>query len=183
MPLAIELPLETLLQEASPAISMDLKERARLLRVEVQRTQLLRLAMKGLPASKAAEFIGISAATARSHYLDPDFRRSCLSKVEAAFADIDDAFIHKRKSLHEMIEEQALSSFKDLCGMLCDADLMPSLRVKINQDFLNRCEESSPQANINVSGHRFTPEELQRAAAVAREVDAKVVPIRKEKTG
>lgn len=150
-------------------------EEARLLSTAVVRSQLMRLAQKGLNASEAAKVVGISAQTARLHYAA--FRREVLERVESVFADVDAAYAGKRKLLHEMLEEQAYSSFEELVSMLGSSDLHPALRVKINQDFLDRVEDTQKMHKVNSAG-ALTAEALASAAKVAREMD-NVVEIRK----
>ncbi len=157
-----------------------LELRDRLLTTSVTRAQLLRLAMKGLNATQAAKVVGCHEATARSHYATPDFRRAVLAKVEEAFEGIDAAFIERKASLHEMLEEQAYKSCQELIELVSDPDLHPSLKVKIHQDFLNRVEETAQQSKV--SHHKMEPRELQHAAQVAREMDS-VIPINSKKAG
>lgn len=152
-----------------------------LLRTAVQRTQLLRLAMKGLNARQASKIVGCSSSQAALIYREPEFRQLALARVEAAFSGIDASYVEHKRSLHEQIEAQAEQSFLELVELLKE-EIHPSLKVKIHQDFLNRCEESQPQHKVN-TGHRFSPEELQRAALTAREMDANVTPITKRKVG
>lgn len=149
--------------------------RDRLLTTSVVKIQLLRLAMRGFNATEAAKVVGVSAQTARSHYADPEFRSAVAAKVDAAFADIDEAFVRKRKSLHEMIEEQAYRSCEDLIEMLDSPDLHPSLRAKINQDFLDRVEESATVQRAV----KLEPADLRRAAQVAEEMD-NVIQLRRK---
>lgn len=153
-------------------------DRERLLSTEVCRAQLLRLAMKGLPAAQAAKVVGCSAETARAHYRSPDFRRACLAKVEAAFEGIDEQLFQKQKSLHEKIEEQASRSCDELIMMVEDPDLHKSLKVKIHQDFMNRVQDSSQVTR----SMKIEPADLAHAAKVGREMD-NVIPFKKEKVG
>jgi len=163
--------------ELTAEVQMDgLELKDRLLRTSVTKIQLVRLAMKGLNATQAAKVVGISKETARAYYAEADFRKEVLSRVDAAFVDIDSAFCSKRKSLHEMLEEQAYKSCEDLVAMLENPDIHPSLRVKINQDFLNRVEDT---AQFSKQPYRMDAADLQHAAKVAMEVD-KVVEIRKK---
>lgn len=139
----------------------------RLLTSSVTKIQLLRLAMKGLNATEAAKVVGCHVATARSYYADPEFRQAVMAKVDAAFADVDAAYTRKRKSLHEMIEEQAYRSCEDLIDMLENPDLHPSLRAKINQDFLNRVEDGAQVQKFV----RLDSADLSLAAKAAEEMD------------
>lgn len=148
----------------------------RLLSTLVTRSQLLRLAMKGLNASEAAKIVGCHPQTARTHYADPSFRDEVRKRVDGAFADVDEAYTERRKSLHELLEDQSVRSFTDLVGMLGDPNLHPSIRMRINQDFLNRVEESS---QITRSSNALTAEALASAAKTAREMD-NVVEFRKK---
>lgn len=149
-------------------------EDARLLSTAVVRSQLMRLAQKGLNASEAAKLVGISAATARSHYAA--FRTELLQRVESVFADVDAAYAGKRKLLHEMLEEQAYRSFEDLVSMLDDGTLHPALRVKINQDFMDRTEQTQKTARI--AHVNISEADLVSAQRTAAEMD-KVIPIKK----
>lgn len=147
---------------------------ARLLSTAVLRSQLMRLAQKGLNATEASKVVGCSPQTARLHY--SAFRTEVIQRVESIFADIDAAYANKRKDLHQALEEQAYTSFEDLVAMLGDDKLHPALRVKINQDFLNRVEDSQPMHRVNNGA--LEPEALAQAAKVAREMD-NVIEIRK----
>ena len=150
-----------------------LEFRDRLLKTSVTKTQLLRLAMKGLNATQAAKVVGCSAETARGHYADPEFRRAVLSRVEQAFEGIDQAFIERRKDLHELLEEQAYRSCEELMQLVEDPQLHPSLKVKIHQDFLNRHEDTKP---LSGKSFKFDAGELRHASRVAQEMD-KVIPM------
>lgn len=147
---------------------------ARLLSTAVVRSQLMRLAQKGLNASEAAKLVGISSATARSHYAA--FRTELLQRVESVFADVDAAYAGKRKLLHEMLEEQAYKSFEDLVGMLEDQTLHPALRVRINQDFMDRTEQTQKMARV--AHVNISEADLVSAQRTAQEMD-KVIPIKK----
>lgn len=150
-------------------------EGPRLLTTVVLRAQLLRLALKGLNASEAAKIVGCHEATARTHYRDASFRQEVRAKVDQAFFDVDEAFTDKQRGIHELLNDQAVKSFEDLMSMLQDPDLHPSIRMRINQDVLNRVAEAAPtHKNITT----VSPEQLQRAAKVAKEMD-NVVPFRK----
>lgn len=153
----------------------ELSEKHRLLRVVVTRQQLLRLAQKGLTAADSAKIVGISAATARDYYSEPAFRRDVLEAVEKAFGDVDAAYASKRKTLHELLETQAYESFSQLVGMLEEDDLHPALRMKINQDFLDRHQDT---AQISKAKFIFDAKDLKRAAKVAQEMD-NVIPMRR----
>lgn len=171
------LPRDEMQHVTLPDIEFELRPEVhqRLLKTAVTRVQLLRLAMRGMHASEAAKQLGIHAVTARGHYADPSFRREVLGKVEGAFADIDNAFTEKQKTLHERLEEQAAKSFEELVALADQDDLHPALKVKIHQDFLNRTDESKP-----LTGHttKIDPTWLHHAAGVAKEMD-KVIEIRK----
>lgn len=147
----------------------------RLLKTAVLRSQLLRLAQKGLNATEASKVLTISSATARMHYSDPSFRREVLGAMERAFEGIDADFAAKRKSLHDLIEAQAYDSFHQLVDMLNADDLHPSIRMRINQDFLNRTEEGAQQSRTTVA---FEAKDLAIAARAAREMD-NVINIKK----
>lgn len=164
------------------SVALDVQPSQRgLLTTAVTRTQLLRLAMKGVNATRAAELVGCSPETARRHYADPSFRKHVLGKVDDAFRDVDAAFVLEKKSLHERISEQAERSFEELQVLLQDPELGNSLKVKIHQDFLNRAEDTaqvtkSLSANIN-------PDQLLIAMRTAKEMDKAVInvaPLRRE---
>lgn len=159
----------------------------KLIHTTVLRMALLRLAMKGVTAKKAAEILGCNPSTARTHYADPTFKRAVYEKVREAFGEIDEAFETASKTLHERIQEQALKSFQDLVALLERNDLGHAHRIKINQDFLNRCEESQPLAKHTT---QLEPAALARASQVAREMEAAasgkltyIEPHKREKTG
>lgn len=158
---------ETLLNGIAPA-----ELETRLLRTSVTRTQLLRLAMRGLHASEAAKVLGIHVSTARSHYSDPDFRRAVLAKVDGAFSDVDAAFIERTKTMTEKLEEQAHKSFDGLLKMLDPTaygrEISPNLEAKIHLEFLNRTAETS---SVNRSLVSLDPMQLSVAAKAASEMD------------
>lgn len=154
---------------------------APLVRQAVRRVQLLRLALKGLNAKQAAQVVGCSHQTALQIYADPEFRRACLSKLEGAFAGIDDTFARSHLSLHERLAEKSTAAFEVLCTMLDSESTHPSLRVKIAQDFLDRNPET--QAGYTVQSKKWDPQQLAEAARVAREMDDRVIPIDVVKTG
>lgn len=151
----------------------------RLLRTSVTRTQLVRLAMRGLHASEAAKLLGIHPATARSHYNDPDFRRTVLGKVDGAFAGTDAAFVERTRTLTERLEEQASKSFEELQAMLVPegpwGTVSHNLRFRIHKDFMDRFTETAPVSRSQVS---IDPIQLQVAARAAGEMD-KVIEIKK----
>lgn len=149
----------------------------RLLTSSLVRVQLMRLAMKGMSATEAARVLGIQPSTAMRHYRSKEFREAVLKKVEGAFADVDRSFEEKQKTLHEKLEEQAAKSFDDLVRMLSDKSLAPAHRIKINQDFLNRSEQTQPMSKVTTGG--VDGEALRRAAVAAQEMEAGVVPIKK----
>jgi len=153
----------------------------RLLTSSLMRVQLMRLAMKGLSATEASRILGIRPETAMKHYRSREFRDAVLRKVEGAFADIDRSFVDKQKTLHEKLEEQAARSFDDLVRMLEDKTLSPSHRIKINQDFLNRSEQTQPMARVTTGG--VDAEALRRAAVAAQEMEAGVIEIKKAANG
>lgn len=163
-------------QETKQVLAPDLpQEGPRLLTTVVLRAQLLRLALKGLNATEAAKIVGCHEATARVHYRDPSFRDEVRAKVDQAFMDVDEAYTSKQKGIHERLNDQALRSFEDLIGMLENPDLHPSIRMRINQDILNRVEDAQPMHKVNTTVDAAA---LQRAASTAREMD-KVIPFRK----
>lgn len=146
---------------------VPLEERPRLLMTAVMRIQLLRLAMKGMNATEAAQLVGCSSATARKHYADPSFRREVMGKVDKAFEGIDQAWAGKKKSLHELIDEQAYDSFHQLVSLLQSDDLAPSVKVRVHQDFLNRCEESQQKGSLTLQ--KIDVNQLMEASKVAQE--------------
>lgn len=163
---------QTAVAAANPSAALPLfsaEERNELLRIEVTKSQLLRLAMKGLNATEAAKVLDLHPSTVRGYYREPAFRTAVLKKVEGVFEDIDVAYLNKRKSLHEMLEEQAYRSCQDLIAMLDDEEtpLHPSLKVKIHQDFMNRVEDSKQLTGVM----KVEPKDLQHAARVAQEMD------------
>lgn len=164
--------------ESRPDLSID-PEQVRLLRSAVLRANLLRLACRGMTAKEAAERLKISVETARYIYRDRQFRTDVLRQVDKAFEDVDSTFKSKKKDLHERISEQAERSFDDLCQMLDNPDLQPSIRMRINQDFLNRSHDT---AQVQARSTKLNPEELARAAETARQMDNVIsIAVRKEK--
>jgi len=157
------------------------KLQSRILRVEVNRIQLLRCAMKGMDAVQAAAVVGLHPQTVRSYYEDPSFREAVRMKVDLALGGVDKAYAKRRKTLHEMIDEQAERSFVDLVTMLEDPELPAHHRIKINQDFLNRSAESMQKTAI--AHAKLDPEQLLAAAKAANEMDKRVIPFRKTGTG
>lgn len=162
---------ESALAELAPAPA----DRARLLSSAVTRAQLMRCAMKGINATKAALLVGCTTSFARRTYADPAFKRECLAIVEGVFGDIDKVYAEKRRDLHAELESQALKSFDDLVTMLEDDELTPAIRMRINQDFLDR---SAATASYAPRSADLGAQQLQIAAAAAREMD-NVIPITK----
>lgn len=140
------------------------------LRQAVRRAHLLRLAMKGLNATEAAQVVGCAPETARAVYSDVEFRKAVLGGMERVFEGIDSEFVRRKASLHEMLEEQAYSSFTALQELLQE-DIHPGLKVKIHQDFMDRCPETQSQRTATL---KFDPEQLALAARAAREMDAAI---------
>lgn len=181
-----DLQLEAALQDApsskgSVVLEMPNSElETRLLRTSVTRIQLQRLAMRGLHASEAAKLLGISSATARSHYSDPDFRRAVLSKVDGAFIGTDAEFIERARTLTERLEEQATKSFQALQEMLepdtnKGREISDNLKYRIHTGFLDRHSETATITKAKVT---VDPILLAVAARAAIEMD-NVVTIKK----
>lgn len=162
------------------AFAAPTEERRVLLKGVVLRQQLARLAMKGLDATKAARVVGCHPATSRAVYRDPTFRREVYSKVEGAFTDVDKAFVEDKKSLHQRLAEEAESAFTELVTMLHDASTLPSIKVRIAQDFLDRNPETQAGHTITKLSPALQSEQLSAAAASAREMDSKVIPMRRQ---
>lgn len=149
----------------------------RLMTQAVRRAQLLRLAMRGVTANKAAEILGCSAATARVVYSDPMFRAHCLGQLEEAFADIDTAYAEKKATMVERMGAKAEDAFNALCEMLDDPNTKVPYKIKIAQDFLDRNPETQA-GHIVRTGPLADSDKLAQAARVAREMD-NVIPIKK----
>ena len=183
MPMEESLPVEPL----NPPVSEEQLTKShavetRLITTSVLRIQLMRLAMKGMTATDAAKALGCCSKTALMHYKSKEFRQAVFNKVEHAFEDIDQTFVEQKKTLHEKLEEQAARSFEDLVNMLGDEKLPSAHRIKINQDFLNRSEQTQPMHKVTTGG--VDADVLMRAAQVASEMEAgNVVPIKKVSNG
>jgi hypothetical protein len=136
----------------------------------VRRAQLLRLALRGVNAKKAAEVIGCSHATARAVYADPEFRKGCLGRLDDAFADIDASFATRKRSLIERMEEKAEVAFETLVGLLEAHDTKDVYKIKIAQDFLDR-NPTTQAGHVVRTGPLADPDKLSQAARVAREMD------------
>lgn len=173
------------LAEGKP-VEVDLQTEKRAMHGAVLRMALLRMAMRGASAREAAKVIGCHYNTAKTYYSDPAFKRAVFQRVEEAFGELDSASASRARSLHALIEEQALKSFEDLVGMLQSPDLAAAHRIKINQDFLNRCEESQQMSKHTTSLDATT---LMRAGETAKEMEAAAqgklvqLPLREEKLG
>lgn len=135
--------------------------------------------MKGLNATRAALLVGCGKDTARGVYRDPEFRKEVLSRVDGAFVDVDAAFVETKKSLHERLAERAELAFDQLCVLLDDESTLPSIRVKIAQDFMDRNPETQAGHTVTKLGGVLQSAELVHAARIAREMDDKVMPIRR----
>lgn len=153
------------------------EEKRTLLKGLVLRQQLIRLAMKGLNATRAASVVGCAKETARGIYRDPDFRKEVVGRVDGAFGDVDLAFVEQKKSLHERLAERAERAFDQLCNLLDNEETMPSLKVKIAQDFMDRNPETQAGHTTTRLNPAFQSEALAHAARIAREVDEKVIPM------
>lgn len=161
------------------ALSLGGFERKALLKGLVLRQQLIRLAMKGLNATRAAALVGCGKDTARGVYRDPDFRKEVLSRVDGAFVDVDNLFVETRKSIHERLAEKAEKAFDVLCDMLDSEETMPSIRMKVAHDILDRNPETQAGHTVTRLNPALGSESLVQAARIAREMDEKVTPIRR----
>lgn len=145
-----------------------------LLRREVQKRQILRLALRGLTAKQTSEALGIGVYTVRAWYADPEFRRVVLSKVEGALAYADETFLRQNKTLHQKIAEKSESAFEKMCEMMDSPNVSEGLRLRVCQDFLDRNPEAAKHSSVEHEHmHRFSAEELRNAAKTASEMDLK----------
>lgn len=144
----------------------------RLLRREVQKRQLLRLALRGLTAKQSSEALGIGVYTARAWYADPEFRKTVLSKVEGALAYADETFLKQSKTLHEKIAEKSESAFEKMCEMMDSPNVSEGLRLRVCQDFLDRNPDAAKHSAVEHQ-HNFSAEELRNAAKAAAEMDSR----------
>lgn len=171
--------IEEELLEGEGSLECASEVETRLLKTSVIRTRLVRLAMRGLSAKEASKLVGIHEISAAAHYRDPEFRRAVLSRVDAAFAGTDAAFVEKSKTLTERIEEQASKSFEELVRMLDPMQfgekINANLRYRINTQFLDRHAET---ATVHRSQVVIDPMQLKLAATAAGEMD-KVVEIKR----
>lgn len=158
---------------------LESEPRTRLLQGVVLRQQLQRLAMKGLNATRAAQVVGCSKDTARAVYRDPEFRKEVIGRVDGAFADVDAAFIDQKRSLHQRLADKAEDAYEALCVMLDSQDTLPSLKAKIAMDFLDRNPETQAGHTVTKLGELVHPEQLAQAARIGREMDNKVIPMRR----
>lgn len=161
------------------ALSLSPEGRQALLKGLVLRQQLMRLAMKGLNATRASSLVGCGKDTARAIYRDPEFRKEVLGRVDGAFADVDLAFVETRKGIHERLAEKAEKAFDVLCDMLDSEETMPSIRMKVAHDILDRNPETQAGHTVTRLNPALASESLQQAARIAREMDEKVMPIRR----
>lgn len=136
----------------------------------VRNKQLLMLAIEGLSAAKAAKIVGCSVETARTVYRTPDFQQMVMEQVDATLDEGSCAYRKRFMSLQEALHAQAMNSFQDLVGMLQREDLSAGLRMKINQDFLDRVAETSHKGQLGVT-MRWDPKQLSLAAKAAQEMD------------
>ncbi len=165
------------LPENFEASLLDPETRHVTMRGMVTRQQLLRLAMKGLNAARAARAAGLNPYTVRAIYRDPAFRKEVYGRVNGAFEEVDQAFRETKKSLHECLAEEAERAFETLRDMLADQGTMPSLKVKIAQDFLDRNPETQAGHTVMRLGVAMQGEDLAHAARIAREMDSGVIPL------
>lgn len=152
-----------------------------LLRREVQRRQILRLALRGFTAKQTSEALGIGYYTVRAWYSEPQFRQQVLSKVEGALAYADELFQKQSKTLHAKIAERSEKAFDKLCEMMDSPGTSDSLKFRICDSFLDRNPEASKHSAVDHTGqvdHRFSTEELALAARAAEEMNSKI-PSRK----
>jgi hypothetical protein len=175
MPLELSLSTD-LLQKVQTTLAAEgkvvsIEEADGLLKQQVTRIKLKRLAMRGLNAKEASKLVGICAQTAGAIYRDPEFRKEVTASLEGVFDEIDGDFKVKQKTLHEMLEEQALESFNDLVRMLKQGDLNPSLKVRVHQDFMDRAAETAKHSPKSSSAPNLDAEDLARAVQAAREMD------------
>lgn len=135
----------------------------------VRRTQLIRLALRGVTAHRAAKILGCSPSTVLATYKDPQFRQACMARLSNAFQEIDEQIAKEKRTLHERLAEKSEEAFEKLCDML-DSDSTPvHLRAKIAMDFLDRNPETQPGHTVRTE--RFDPEQLAAAARTAAEMD------------
>lgn len=159
--------------QTQSAVDLQLVEsgiETRLLTGVVLRAKALRLAMRGVTAAKAAELLGVSPAHMREIYRDPEFRKAVMARLQGAFEETDETFEEKTKTLHEMLEEQAVQSFQELVSIARDMTSSNALKARIHMDLLNRVPESA-QRKVNIDGGVLTSSMLQQAAKAAREMD------------
>lgn len=148
-----------------------------LLRAQVLRAQLLRLATRGLNAREAAQIVGYAHHTVQKYYREPDFQATVRRRVEHALGDGDERVLEQRMTLADRLRQKSETAFTVLCEMLDDPATHPGYRMKIAQDFLDRNEET--QGGSIVTRRTVDPEQLRHAAQVAAEMDSNVVPIKK----
>jgi len=146
---------------------------ARQLKQSVDRVQLLRMAMRGLNASEAAKALGIGKEVALHHYRSPDFQKEVMTRVSNVFGSLDTAYNNRVLTLTERIQAQAEKSFEDLVQMLEDDKLPLHLRVKVNQDFLDRCEDTKKESQVT-NNVKIDASQLLIAAQVALEMDPRL---------
>ena len=141
----------------------------RLVRSAIIRLQLERLAMRGVNATRAAELVGCHRDTSRGVYRDPRFKKKVLGKINAALGEVDQTIFKEKKDLHARLAEKCEDAFQKLCDLMEDPETSTAHQIKIAQDFLNRNPESQPGATI--MKREFDPEQLSRAARVAKEME------------
>lgn len=151
----------------------------RLMTQAVRRASLLRLALRGVNATKAAEVVGCSVATARAVYADPTFRASAIGRLDEAFADIDQGLATKKATLIERMSAKADEAFDMLCDIMDDPNTRVPYKIKIAQDFLDRNPETQA-GHIVRTGPLADPEKLSQAARVAKEMDGVILFPKKE---
>lgn len=173
----LEVDLQDGLAEAVERVEFEPQAR-KLLRSEIVRAQLLRMALRGLTAKQSSEALGCSYWLARQAYSEPEFRRKVLSKVEGALAYADELFTKQNKTLHERIAEKSEKAFEVLCELLESPSVHPSIRMRVGQDLLDRTPDVSKQTTVEHK-HAFSAEQLVLAAKTAEEMSSKVISIKK----
>lgn len=169
-------------QESEPA-----KARSEQLRSLLLQEKLVRCAMKGFSAKRAAGVCGCHESTARAFYRDPGFRKRVNGIIQSAFEGVDEAFVKQQEGIHEKLERAALVSFDELYGMLTDKGVSSNLRARIAMQFLDRNPETQTGSTLRVE--KVEAEQLLEAAKVAREMEGratelgKVVEMRKKEVG
>jgi hypothetical protein len=143
-----------------------------------RRQELLRLAMRGFSAKKAAEALELPYSGVLQEYRDREFRALAYGRLEQAFSEIDSGFEEEKQTLHERLRAKSDDAFRVLCELLGDEEVHPGVRAKIAQDILDRNPET--MAGHTVRHEKFDPEQLRRAAQAAGEMD-NVIELKRKK--